>query len=87
VGVLARAKGAVTIRARKRPDRAASHREMARAGLEALSEETNLFADGYGLVTEEKCGRGENGLRINGSEFPGSRVALSHYRTIIDGAS
>ena len=38
-----------------RLDRAAPHPEMVSAGIEALSEETNLFADGYGLVTEENC--------------------------------
>ena len=46
-------KCAVTIRARMRPDRAAPHPKMVRAGREMLSEGTNTAGDGTGLVTVE----------------------------------
>jgi len=62
-----------------RPDRAAAHPEMVRAGKEALSEGTIPAANGHGPDDGEELRRGENAFRINGSEFPGSRVVLSHY--------
>ena len=47
------AKDAVTLRADMRPDWAAPHPEMVRAGIEMLSTGTMRVADGYGLVTLE----------------------------------
>lgn len=46
-------KSAVTIRARMRPDCAAAHPEIVRAGIETLVAGANLSADGTGTAATE----------------------------------
>jgi hypothetical protein len=66
VGVLARAKDAITIRARMRLDQSAPHREMVGTASERLSEGKIPAADGYGLVAAENCEEGEKAI-LSGS--------------------